>query len=327
MDETEPAATDNKKAAPVPPEPASNPREAPPSSGPPRPDPHCHPAAAQACVADIMQRIAAHRGRPLFVLVADYIDGGKLAEVYKWRRELKRVASDGQSLDVLIDSPGGALTSAYLLARMLSRYVPEWNALVPTLAASGATLICLGSHSIVMSDIAQLGPVDPQVFSKRRDKFFAAERQSPLEAFKAVMYVRTLALSTVDAAMMFLQEPNRGVAPLRALETATQISSQLVQPLLGRIEPYDLGAFALDSELALQYCHRIARPDDPTRQSQRSADYRVLVERYPAHEFAIDREEAGAIGFNIAGASAELDVLFDELRPVLVGVDSYIGMA
>jgi Serine dehydrogenase proteinase len=261
------------------------------------------------------------RDRQLFVLVAQHIDDDCLDEVYRWRTELKQA---GEALDILIHSPGGVLNPCYQVARLLSRRVNSWEALIPSLAASGATLISLGSSNIIMSEVAVLGPIDPQVISKRHERFFATERQSPLEAFQAVRYLREFALTSLDANMKFLFDHH--IAPKPALETAATLAFHLVQPVLSKIEPYDLGAFALDSNLALEYCQRVARPADQAKKTQRGAQYRALVEKYPAHEFVVDIEEARALGFQVADPEPQLDALFDELRPRLDEIQQYIGL-
>jgi hypothetical protein len=284
---------------------ASNPAPAP--IPPPAPTdqrrPTCDPPIVYAPITEVLHEIRQARNRPLFALIADYIDDDTLNEVFSWRKEL-REAGQGESFDVLIHSPGGKLTASYMLARLLSRFTNKWEALVPQSAGSGATLICLGSSNILMSEIAQLGPLDPQVASKKREKFFATERQSPLEAFEALRYLREFAASSLDALMEVLTD--RGIAPQKALETSTSIAADLVKPVLEKIDPYDLGAFSLDSKLALSYCKEVARPSDPNKRTQRKAFYKSIVEDYPAHEFAIDFEEAQALKFVVTVAPMQL---------------------
>jgi hypothetical protein len=270
-----------------------------------------------------MQEISRFRGRPLFALVAEHIDTDVLNSVYEWKREISE-AGQGDTLDILIHSPGGQLTACYMIARLFGRYSNDWQALVPDTAASGATLICLGSSNIVMSGIAQLGPIDPQVSSKRREKFFAAERQSPLEAFEALKYLRQFAVSPLDALMEVLTD--RGVTPQKALETASTISGALVRPILEKIEPYDLGSFALDNRLALTYCSRIAKPSDSEKRTQRRASHKSLVEFYPAHEFAIDLAEAQSLRLEVSEPSDDIDKSIDKLRGFLPGIKTYVGL-
>lgn len=277
--------------------------------------PFCEPAVLFDDVTAILQRIQEERQRPLFVLISMLIDDDACNEVYRWRKEIKAAIGSGDNLDVLIHSPGGDLAACYKTARLFALYTNAWEALIPKMAASGATLISLGSERIVLSDIGQLGPLDPQVLSKRRGKFFAVERQSPLEAFQAVRYLREFSLTTLDVGMLFMQE--HLVAPGPSLEAASELSIQLTRPILEKIEPYDLGAFALDSSLAKDYCRRVCQPTEPHKRTQRTADFRSLVERYPSHDFVIDRSEAESLGLNVCEPSETLDGLFDELREYL----------
>ena len=286
----------------------------------------CVPPDLHTELSGVLERIQAVRKRPLFALITPSIREPVLREVHSWRRELREAGRDGP-LDILIDSPGGLLSVCYQVARFLSNCTKRWDALVPNEAASGATLICLGSNEIVMSQVAQLSPLDPQVISKRREKFFLFERQSPLEAFEAVRYVQQFTLTAVSATMEYLLDPKRGpITPNRALEAATTISTQLARPILERIEPYDLGAFSLDARLVRHYCERVASPEDSSKQTQRLAQFGTLVDRYPAHETVIDIAEAKALKINASEPIDELEDLFIELRATLPGVKTFIGM-
>jgi len=292
--------------------------EAEPPEPAPTKKPSCQPPDSHDSLTGVLQRIQVLRRRPLFALVSDHITDETYEEVYRWKDDLP------EELDILIDSPGGVLDSCYRVARAIGRRANSWDALVPTVAASGATLVCLGSTKLVMADAAQMSPIDPQVLSKRREKFFDTERQSPIEAFQAVKYVRTVALTSLDTTMVFLREHHVAAKP--ALDTACIFASNVAEALLGKIDPYDLGAFALDSAVSMNYCERIATPPDLAKKTQRNAKFKLLVERYPAHEFVIDREEAATLGFSVSAPSPELDKLFDEAREVLKDTSSYIGM-
>lgn len=284
--------------------------------------PVCDPASQYDFLTPVLQEIQSKRKRPLFALVSDRIDDDTLRTVFSWRKELTEA---GQApIDILVHSMGGSLTSCYMVARLLSRFASEWEALVPEVAASGATLICLGSSNIVMSGIAQLGPLDPQVASKKREKFFASERQSPLEAFEALRYLRQFAVGSLDALMEVLTD--RGIAPQKALDTAVTIASDLVKPVLEKIDPYDLGAFSLDNTLAVNYCKEIARPSDTKKRTQRKAYFKSLVEDYPAHEFAIDVQEAQNLKLAVTEAADDLDDSFDDFRLGVSKVKSYVGL-
>lgn len=289
-----------------------------------RRQPLCVPGEIAEDITDPLIRLQDARKRPLFALIAGQIDENIWDQVYSWKLELRAAGRTGP-VDILIHSPGGVLTPCYMVARFLAHCMSSWTALVPRLAASGATLITLGAHDIIMSHGAQLGPLDPQVISKRPQKFFTSERQSPLEALELVSYVRELTFSSMDTSMHELLR--QGVAPQRALESSIEIATRVARPLLERIEPYDLAALRLDSRLARLYCERVARPTDVSRKTQRSADYEALVEFFPAHEFAIDIVEArDGLKLNVDEPDNEIEPIFDELRPRLTRPEAYIGL-
>jgi hypothetical protein len=285
--------------------------------------PYCDPPDAYTDVTDTLRKIRKERGRPLFALMADSIDNGISRKVFEWRTLLRQAGREGP-LDILLHSQGGRLNECYTIARLFARCTDAWDALVPERAASGATMIALGSARLVMAETADLGPLDPQVSSKRRERFFSSERQSPLEAFQSVRYLREFSLESIDEVMRFLLD--KRVTHKLALEAAAKVSADLVRPILERIEPFDLGAFALDSRVAIEYCSRIGRPASGAKQSQRNVNPRALVENYPAHEFIIDPEEAESLGFTVSPPAPEIDTLFDTLRKRLPRVRKYIGL-
>ncbi len=293
------------------------------SGGRQAPTASCVPADVYDEITDVFRKIKKERDRALFVLAGE-LDEDMYAEVSGWRHELKRAAAGG-GLDVLIESYGGVIESSYAIGRLLARCCDAWEALVPATAASGATLLCLGSANVVMSEISRMGPVDPQVGSKRKERFSQSERQSPIEAFEAVGYLRRFAIESLDVVMRFLLE-ERSITPHVALTASSRLALGLVEPVVGKVEPYDLGALALDSRMTIEYCRRLGNPADAARRTQRLVDPRTLVGAYPTHDFVIDIEEAEALNFVVAEPSRELDDLFDALRPALQDLERYVGL-
>jgi hypothetical protein len=279
------------------------------------------PGGNAESITQIARRMRTELGRPLLLLAADFINNDVVDYFYKFRRALINAAkshqADGPDIDVLIHSPGGELNSCFLIGRLLGRWLKSWEALVPGYACSGATLMCLGSSNIVMSQLGQLGPLDPQ------ERFFDGERRSPIEAFRAFSELRAMVLDSVDHVMEFLLE--RKVDPERALKAASEMVLQLIQPVVAKIEPCDLGTLALDRLMASSYCERIASPDDPTKKTQRKVDLQSLVGSYPTHDFVIDIEEARTLGFQLSEANPTLEDLFDEIRPLLEEIHLYVG--
>jgi len=76
--------------------------------------------------------------------------------------EIKERESQCDNLYILINSPGGLVSSSYKVARALRKNFKEIVVFVPHIAASGGTLISLIGNKIVMGMMSQLTPLDPQ---------------------------------------------------------------------------------------------------------------------------------------------------------------------
>lgn len=66
-------------------------------------------------------------------------------------------------LHLLLASPGGDGETAIRMVRSMQARCTELTVLVPDLAKSAATLLCLGAHRVIMGPGGDLGPVDPQL--------------------------------------------------------------------------------------------------------------------------------------------------------------------
>lgn len=283
--------------------------------------PSCDPVELGEPIAAVCEKISKLRNRPLLVIAADLIDSDLVERFCQLRKALAQTAARkpaGQTIDVLISSPGGELNSCFLIARLLGRWMRSWEALVPSYASSGATLICLGSSNIVMSERAQLGPLDPQ------QRLFNADRSSPFESSRGLRELFEFALGCIENGVDFLVE--RKVSPEKALETALELAIRMVEPIAAKIDPCEVGILAIDSAMAIDYCNRVARPNGVAGNTQREADASALVQELPGHEYAIDADAARALNLKVSDAPPELEDLFDELRPLLAKTSRYLAV-
>jgi ClpP class serine protease len=69
--------------------------------------------------------------------------------------------TDCKKLMLLLNSPGGSVTSSYKIARALRTSFEDITVYIPHIAASGGTLIALIGNVIVMGIMSQLSPLDP----------------------------------------------------------------------------------------------------------------------------------------------------------------------
>ena len=79
--------------------------------------------------------------------------------------DLLHAAPRGRNLDLLLHTAGGSVDAAEKLMEMLRRHVGDakLRIIVPDFAKSAGTLMALGADSVVMSDMSELGPIDPQL--------------------------------------------------------------------------------------------------------------------------------------------------------------------
>lgn len=72
---------------------------------------------------------------------------------------------DGKELVLLLNSPGGDALAAERIVNICRSYSHggKFSVIVPKMAKSAATMICLGASEIGMSATSELGPIDPQI--------------------------------------------------------------------------------------------------------------------------------------------------------------------
>ncbi len=108
-----------------------------------------------------------YRGRTLIV----FISGARLKmrhdSIAWFIDQIEAIPSDTRSLDLLVASRGGDLTTAWQIVSLIRERVDHMSVLIPGPALSAATLVVLGADEIAMHPNAYLGPVDPRIGVRR----------------------------------------------------------------------------------------------------------------------------------------------------------------
>jgi ClpP class serine protease len=91
--------------------------------------------------------------------VMRYIDINDSEEVLR----AIHLTDDDVPLDIVLHTPGGLVLAAMQIARALRAHKGDVTVFVPHYAMSGGALIALAADTIVMSQHAVLGPIDPQI--------------------------------------------------------------------------------------------------------------------------------------------------------------------
>ena len=190
-------------------------------------------------------------------------------------------------LDVIVDSGGGAIDAAYNLAMLFRKYgTEELNFIIPRWAKSAATLLVCSGDKIMMTPVAELGPLDPQI-----------TYVNPLE--KRVEQISPLHIElTLD---LIRQEFKKG-------------SKDLAKGLLERLQfPLTIGGFLKVHQIGEQYLVKLLE----TRMLSGSSKPKLknianrLTSGYADHGYCINVDEAKSLGLKAVDLPEEqVDILW-----------------
>lgn len=223
-------------------------------------------------INELVESLEQKRGQRCFLLETS-ISPSLVDEVYsQLRTEYKNL--DGK-LDVIVNSPGGDIDAAYNLASLFGRYADQkLTFIIPRWAKSAATLLVCAGDEILMTPVAELGPLDPQIteINPMEERF---EQFSPLHIQTTIEMIRN--------------EYDKG-------------SKELAEGLLKRLQfPLTLGSFVKAHEIGKQYLVRLLKERmEKTGKLGASADAvaESLTRGYADHGFCINVTEAKKIGLN-----------------------------
>ena len=161
-------------------------------------------SAARYQRQEIIRQIEARTGRRLIC----YVSGSKCVvnedDTMPFVDLLHNVRP-GESMELLLHTPGGSIDAAEKLIRMVRSKVgkAEFYIIVPEFAKSAGTLMVLGADRVVMSDMSELGPIDPQLpFPDSYGKVRWQAVQNYLDAYDEYTKTLTEQPGNVAAQMM-----------------------------------------------------------------------------------------------------------------------------
>jgi len=144
-------------------------------------------------------------------------------------REIGKV----EKLDVVLYTRGGDTNSVWPLINLLREFSEHLTVVVPFRAHSGGTLICLGADELILTEIAELSPIDPTTGNqfnpsdpKNPDKRFGISVED-VSAFFDLAEKRAKAESA-DHRVGVLGELTKNVHPL-ALGNVQRVHLQIRQ--------------------------------------------------------------------------------------------------
>jgi hypothetical protein len=196
------------------------------------------------------------------------------------------------TIDLILDTFGGSLDSAFKTMLFLSRFAKRLRVFVPRHAKSAGTLIAVGANELYMSPFAELGPLDTQI----RDPRNPTDRVSALDCYQSVDYVRAFGLTTLSRAFRALAAETRTLIPLPQLvNTSADFSIGSIAPILTQVNALDFGGWGRTLRIGEKYAQTLLSRVDYGEEESRDLAHQ-LVYGYTHHPFPIDMNEARRIG-------------------------------
>ena len=240
-----------------------------------------------------LMEFATARGRPsAFLFLTESLG---LVHVARLRSFL-----DNQSfeeLDLVINSGGGSIHAAYQVVELLRLHADRIYACVPFYAKSAATLLCLGADQIFVDELAQLGPLDTQIYEEKKGG--KGEFTSALNPFKTLEQLQKFSLETLDTAVEMIAVRS-GMDLDECLKHAIEFVRGTTGPLFTQLDPKKLGEYSRELAVGSEYGERLLRRFGPSWDNEKRAEIlEKLVHGYPSHEYIIDYHELKELGFDV----------------------------
>ena len=266
---------------------------------------------------ELAGELASIRKHPCLLLVSSTIQRPDLLAVRKALDGCR-----GDHLTAIVNSPGGDVGAAYLVARELRRHFARLTMYVPFRAKSAAILLCLSADELVLGPLGELGPLDQQYDEKQQADFPLST--SRLVPFRALEQLQRVAADTYDELVNRILEKS-GMRPFEACSKAAELTSSLYGPLYAQVDPTRIAECARGLELGMEYALRLLRryrPEIEGKQGEKIVH--KLVHAYPSHGFILDLEELRDLGLPARAPGQEEAPIVDALALSLVkyGTDS-----
>jgi hypothetical protein len=248
------------------------------------------PDALKSALRSPLAQLELLRGAPV-ILYAGMINSDTVQILY----DCLRHTGASERLHLVLSTAGGSVTAARQIALLLREFTARLTILVPYRAWSAGTLLCLSANELILGPLAELGPIDPHISSAG----------PPPEGAPAM-------ISAED--IRAFRQMAEGWFGVQREEDRLQVLALVAQ----HIFPTSLSAFYRSHQLTRQIatellCYQM--PDAEPGRRQQVVDQ--LIEGYYAHNYAISRAEARALGLQVHYTSSDEESLLWQIIKVV----------
>jgi hypothetical protein len=188
---------------------------------------------------------------------------------------------------VFLTTLGGSGDAAYRMARRLQNGYDggKVTVVVTNLCKSAGTLLAIGAQEILMSELAELGPLDVQIMKPDT----LGERTSGLTPSQSLSTLREEAFQCFEKFFLdILEASGYAITTRTAANIAGRVTAGLYRPVYAQIDPMRLGEFQRAVQIASEYGKRL----NGWSKNLKDGSLARLISGYPSHEFVIDKTEA-----------------------------------
>lgn len=215
-----------------------------------------------------------------------------------------------EHLMLVLCTGGGDANAAYRIARFAQKAYSSLSVLINGFCKSAGTLVTLGADEVVMSDFAELGPLDVQL----RNIDDPDQTSSGLTIPEALASLQSKAYESFVGHLVEMKD-DLDLTTKVAATIASELTVGLFAPVYAQIDPVRLGEMDRATRIALQYGERLSA----AKRNLKDGSLVKLVSSYPSHGFVIDRLEAEDLFVKVRAPTAS-EVELTDILPTRVPV-------
>lgn len=223
--------------------------------------------------------------------------------------ELCRNIERRKNVLLILVTLGGDAHAAYRIARCLQEKYSRFSLFISGTCKSAGTLVAVGADEIVFGPHGEMGPLDVQM--PKSDELW--EMRSGLTVMSALDTLEEQAFNMVEQYMLDIKMRSGGQITFRtSADIAAGLTTSLLEPIYGRIDPMHVGEAGRAMQIAAQYGNRL----NVRFGNLRDGGLASLVRGHADHACVIDRQEAEEYFFDVRKASPNELLLADGLAGV-----------
>ncbi|CZI30437.1 TPA: SDH family Clp fold serine proteinase [Legionella pneumophila] len=183
----------------------------------------------------------------------------------------------------------------------------KFSIIIDSICKSAGTLLCIGADELIMSGNGELGPIDIQLLKEDEISKFT----SGLTPIQSVNFLEGEAERMFRRTFASLKFSGMNFSTKMAAQIATDITTGLLSPIFGQIDPIRIAEVDRSLRIAQEYGFRL------NNGNLKEGHLEKLISGYPSHSFVIDREETKLLFNNVLNLNGDLREISNICREII----------